>query len=72
MVNTDGQMGMRANEYTFMNIPTTSASSPYTYDVHPTAWIFEKNTTTEEGPRIHGRLHVSVKNRLGVGAEAPH
>eukprot|EP00959_Pyramimonas_sp_CCMP1952_P234472 4899219-Pyramimonas_sp.AAC.1 len=64
-------MGMRADEDTFMNMPTTSASRSCTYDEYPTAWIFEKNPITEEGPRIHERLHVSVKKRLGVGAEAP-
>eukprot|EP00959_Pyramimonas_sp_CCMP1952_P203205 4249541-Pyramimonas_sp.AAC.1 len=32
MVNTDGQAGMRTDEDTFMYVPTTSASRPYTYD----------------------------------------
>eukprot|EP00959_Pyramimonas_sp_CCMP1952_P001165 23182-Pyramimonas_sp.AAC.1 len=48
MVNTDGQMGMRADEDTFMNVPTTSASRPCTYDEYPAAWIFVKNPITEE------------------------
>eukprot|EP00959_Pyramimonas_sp_CCMP1952_P184356 3855032-Pyramimonas_sp.AAC.1 len=50
-VNTGGQMAMRANEDTFMSMPTTSASRPYTYDEYPTAWIFKKNPITEEEAR---------------------
>eukprot|EP00959_Pyramimonas_sp_CCMP1952_P015494 328425-Pyramimonas_sp.AAC.1 len=37
MVNADGQVGMRADEDAFMNVPATSASRPYTYDGYPTA-----------------------------------
>eukprot|EP00959_Pyramimonas_sp_CCMP1952_P468097 9492657-Pyramimonas_sp.AAC.1 len=32
-------------------MPTTSASRPYTYDAHPTTWIFKKNPVTEEEAR---------------------
>eukprot|EP00959_Pyramimonas_sp_CCMP1952_P093437 1955625-Pyramimonas_sp.AAC.1 len=51
MVNTDGQMGMRAEEDMFMNLPTVSTSHPYTYDEYRAAWIFEKNPITEEEAR---------------------
>eukprot|EP00959_Pyramimonas_sp_CCMP1952_P358200 7500257-Pyramimonas_sp.AAC.1 len=51
MVNTDGQAGMRADEDTFMSMPTTSASRPHAYDGYPTAWICEKNPISEEEAR---------------------
>eukprot|EP00959_Pyramimonas_sp_CCMP1952_P344085 7206778-Pyramimonas_sp.AAC.1 len=41
MVSTDGQMGMRADEDTFLNLPTTPASHPCACDEYPTAWIFD-------------------------------
>eukprot|EP00959_Pyramimonas_sp_CCMP1952_P304924 6381751-Pyramimonas_sp.AAC.1 len=47
MMNT-GQIGMRADEDTFLNLPTTSTSHPYTYDEYP---IFAKNPITEEKAR---------------------
>eukprot|EP00959_Pyramimonas_sp_CCMP1952_P425209 8906699-Pyramimonas_sp.AAC.1 len=47
MVNTDGQMGMRADEGAFMNMPTTSASRPCARDEFPTAWIFERSPIAE-------------------------
>eukprot|EP00959_Pyramimonas_sp_CCMP1952_P223606 4675308-Pyramimonas_sp.AAC.1 len=48
MVDTDGRMGMRADEDTFLNLPTTSASHPCTYDEYSTAWVFERNPSAEE------------------------
>eukprot|EP00959_Pyramimonas_sp_CCMP1952_P023207 488213-Pyramimonas_sp.AAC.2 len=51
MVNTDGQMGMRADEDTFLNLPTTSASCRFTYDEYPSAWAFERNPIAEEEAR---------------------
>eukprot|EP00959_Pyramimonas_sp_CCMP1952_P101115 2115224-Pyramimonas_sp.AAC.1 len=51
MENTDGQLGMRADEDTFLNMPTTSVSRPCAYDEYPTAWIFEGNPIAEEGAR---------------------
>eukprot|EP00959_Pyramimonas_sp_CCMP1952_P152476 3190326-Pyramimonas_sp.AAC.1 len=59
-VNTDGQMGMRADEDTFMNMPTTSASRPYTYDEYPTAWIFEKSPTMGEEARGYMNVFTSL------------
>eukprot|EP00959_Pyramimonas_sp_CCMP1952_P099460 2079293-Pyramimonas_sp.AAC.1 len=41
MVNTDGQMGMRADEDTFLNMPTTSASRPNAYDEYPAVYTTE-------------------------------
>eukprot|EP00959_Pyramimonas_sp_CCMP1952_P449391 9409693-Pyramimonas_sp.AAC.1 len=60
MVNTDGQMGMRADEDTFMNMPTTSAVRPYTYDQYPTAWIFEKTPITEQEARGYMNVFTSL------------
>eukprot|EP00959_Pyramimonas_sp_CCMP1952_P234668 4903221-Pyramimonas_sp.AAC.1 len=60
MVNKDGQTGMRADEESFLNLPTTSASRPYTYDEYPTAWIFEKNPITEEGARGYMNVFTSL------------
>eukprot|EP00959_Pyramimonas_sp_CCMP1952_P254025 5306729-Pyramimonas_sp.AAC.1 len=37
MVNADGHMGTRADEDTSLNLATTSASHPCTYDGYPTA-----------------------------------
>eukprot|EP00959_Pyramimonas_sp_CCMP1952_P398488 8349956-Pyramimonas_sp.AAC.1 len=51
MVNTDGQMSMRAEENTFIHLPTVSTSHPYTYDEYPTARISENNPITEEEAR---------------------
>eukprot|EP00959_Pyramimonas_sp_CCMP1952_P008255 172619-Pyramimonas_sp.AAC.1 len=65
-------MGMRADEGTFMNAPTTSASRPYTHDEYPKALVFEKNPITEEEASGYMNVSTSVKTRLGVGAEAPH
>eukprot|EP00959_Pyramimonas_sp_CCMP1952_P269374 5631222-Pyramimonas_sp.AAC.1 len=54
-------MGMRADEDTFLNLPTTSASHPYTYDEYPTAWIFfERNPTTEEEARGYMNAFTSL------------
>eukprot|EP00959_Pyramimonas_sp_CCMP1952_P271712 5680870-Pyramimonas_sp.AAC.1 len=55
-VNTDGQMGMRADKDAFLNMPAASASRPCTFNEHPTAWIFEKSPIAEEGAR--GYMHV--------------
>eukprot|EP00959_Pyramimonas_sp_CCMP1952_P072722 1519423-Pyramimonas_sp.AAC.1 len=44
-------MGMRADEDTFLNSPTTSTSHPYTHDEYPTAWILDRNSFTEEEAR---------------------
>eukprot|EP00959_Pyramimonas_sp_CCMP1952_P252630 5278162-Pyramimonas_sp.AAC.1 len=55
----------------FLNLPTTSASHPYTYDEYPTAWIFAKNPTAEAEARGYMNVFISVKKRLGVGTEAP-
>eukprot|EP00959_Pyramimonas_sp_CCMP1952_P104928 2193321-Pyramimonas_sp.AAC.1 len=52
LVNTDGQMSMRAGEGTFMNLPTAPTSHPYTYEEDPAAWIFDKkNPFTEKEAR---------------------
>eukprot|EP00959_Pyramimonas_sp_CCMP1952_P139832 2926219-Pyramimonas_sp.AAC.1 len=51
MVNTDGQIGMRANEDTFTNMPLASAPRPHVHDEYPTAWTFEKIPITEEEAR---------------------
>eukprot|EP00959_Pyramimonas_sp_CCMP1952_P442845 9270485-Pyramimonas_sp.AAC.1 len=51
MVNIDCQLGMRADEHTFMNMPLASAPRPHVHDEYPAAWISEKNPPAEEGPR---------------------
>eukprot|EP00959_Pyramimonas_sp_CCMP1952_P097502 2038161-Pyramimonas_sp.AAC.1 len=51
-------MGMRADEGTFLNLPTSSASRPYTYDEYPAARIFERSPITEEEAR--GYMNVST------------
>eukprot|EP00959_Pyramimonas_sp_CCMP1952_P090162 1887448-Pyramimonas_sp.AAC.1 len=43
--------GMRVGEDTFMNMPLASAPHPHMHDEYPTAWISEKNPTTEEEAR---------------------
>eukprot|EP00959_Pyramimonas_sp_CCMP1952_P031620 663222-Pyramimonas_sp.AAC.1 len=53
-------MGTRADEDTFMNMPTTSAPRPHTYDEYPTAWIFEKNPITEEEARGYMNVFTSL------------
>eukprot|EP00959_Pyramimonas_sp_CCMP1952_P252733 5280247-Pyramimonas_sp.AAC.1 len=53
MVNTDVQMGMRADGGAFLNLPTISASDPYTYGEHRAAWISETDPSTEEEARGH-------------------
>eukprot|EP00959_Pyramimonas_sp_CCMP1952_P116027 2425604-Pyramimonas_sp.AAC.1 len=68
MVDTDGQMSMRADEHTLMNMPTSSASGPCTYDECPTAG---EPHCGREGPWMNERLCIFVKKRLGVGAGAP-
>eukprot|EP00959_Pyramimonas_sp_CCMP1952_P151902 3178209-Pyramimonas_sp.AAC.1 len=60
MEKTDGQIGMRANEGTFMNMPLASASHPHMHDEYPTAWIFEKNPITEEGARGCMKVFMSL------------
>eukprot|EP00959_Pyramimonas_sp_CCMP1952_P285972 5979682-Pyramimonas_sp.AAC.1 len=60
MVNTDGLMSMRADEDTCMNMPTTSASRPYTYDEYPTAWTFETSPITEEEARGYMNVFTSL------------
>ena len=62
MITTDGQMGMRAEEVTFLKLPTTSTSQPYMHDESLTAWIFEKSLITEEQARGYMNvLHIFVK-----------
>eukprot|EP00959_Pyramimonas_sp_CCMP1952_P360131 7540884-Pyramimonas_sp.AAC.1 len=58
MINTVGQMGTRADEGTFLNMPTTSASRPYTHGEYPTAWTVEKSPITEE--EVRGYTNVST------------
>eukprot|EP00959_Pyramimonas_sp_CCMP1952_P281686 5887905-Pyramimonas_sp.AAC.1 len=53
-------MGMRADEDTFLNLPTTPTSHPCTYDEYPTAWIFEKNPFTEEEARGYTDVFTSL------------
>eukprot|EP00959_Pyramimonas_sp_CCMP1952_P421494 8830047-Pyramimonas_sp.AAC.1 len=53
-------MGMRADEDTFLNLPTTSASHSRTYDEYPTAWIFERSPTTEEEARGYTNVFTSL------------
>eukprot|EP00959_Pyramimonas_sp_CCMP1952_P122463 2560106-Pyramimonas_sp.AAC.1 len=72
MVFTDDQMGMRADQDTFLNLPTTSTSHPYAPDEYSTAWIFERNPTTSEEARGYMNAFTSLsRNDLGVGAEVP-
>eukprot|EP00959_Pyramimonas_sp_CCMP1952_P057861 1207835-Pyramimonas_sp.AAC.1 len=56
-------MGMRADEDTFLDLPTTSASHPRTDDEYSTAWIFEKNHTTEEEARGYTNVSTSLSRR---------
>eukprot|EP00959_Pyramimonas_sp_CCMP1952_P074229 1551290-Pyramimonas_sp.AAC.1 len=58
-VNTDG-IGTRADEDTFMNMPLASAPHPHMHDEYPTAWIFEKNPTTEEEARGYMNVFTSL------------
>eukprot|EP00959_Pyramimonas_sp_CCMP1952_P416785 8731863-Pyramimonas_sp.AAC.1 len=60
MANADGQMGMRADEDTFLNVPTSPASGPCAYNEYPTAWIFEKNPITEEEARGYMNVFTSL------------
>eukprot|EP00959_Pyramimonas_sp_CCMP1952_P324181 6784901-Pyramimonas_sp.AAC.1 len=53
-------MGMRADEDTFLNLPTISTSHPFTYDEYPTAGIFENNPTTEEESRGYMNVFTSL------------
>eukprot|EP00959_Pyramimonas_sp_CCMP1952_P120033 2509679-Pyramimonas_sp.AAC.1 len=72
MINTDGQISMRAEEDTFLNLPTTSTPQPYIYDEYHTAWIFEKNLIAEEEARGYNTVSTFFATELlGVGAEAP-
>eukprot|EP00959_Pyramimonas_sp_CCMP1952_P286681 5994592-Pyramimonas_sp.AAC.1 len=59
-VNTDGPMGMCADEDTFLNLPTTSASRPYTHDEYPTAWTFGKDPISEEQARGYMNVFTSL------------
>eukprot|EP00959_Pyramimonas_sp_CCMP1952_P393621 8247900-Pyramimonas_sp.AAC.1 len=60
MINTDGQMGMLADEDTILNLPTISTSHPYTNDEYPTALIFEMNPITEEEARGYMNVFTSL------------
>eukprot|EP00959_Pyramimonas_sp_CCMP1952_P419766 8792454-Pyramimonas_sp.AAC.1 len=60
MLNADGQMGMRADEDAFMNVPTTSASRPCAYDKYPAAWIFEKSPIAEAETRGYINVFTSL------------
>eukprot|EP00959_Pyramimonas_sp_CCMP1952_P101273 2118677-Pyramimonas_sp.AAC.1 len=60
MVNTDGQMSMRAEEDTFMSLPTASTSHPYTRDEYPTACVFERNPITEEEARGYMNIFIPL------------
>eukprot|EP00959_Pyramimonas_sp_CCMP1952_P119762 2504154-Pyramimonas_sp.AAC.1 len=53
-------MDLRVDEDAFMNLPSTSASRPCTYDECPTAWIFEKNPITEEEARGYMGVFTSL------------
>eukprot|EP00959_Pyramimonas_sp_CCMP1952_P355110 7438431-Pyramimonas_sp.AAC.1 len=53
-------MGMRADEDTFMSVPTTSALRPCTYDQYPTAGIFEKMPIAEEEARGYMNVFTSL------------
>eukprot|EP00959_Pyramimonas_sp_CCMP1952_P241119 5039054-Pyramimonas_sp.AAC.1 len=60
MVDTGGQMGMRADEDAFLNLPTTSASRPCTHDEYPTAWIFIEPYYGTRGSWLYERLYIFV------------
>eukprot|EP00959_Pyramimonas_sp_CCMP1952_P323443 6768426-Pyramimonas_sp.AAC.1 len=60
IVNTDGQIGMRADEDTFMNMPLAYAPHPHMHDEYPTAWTFEKNPITEEEARGYMNVFTSL------------
>eukprot|EP00959_Pyramimonas_sp_CCMP1952_P425592 8914737-Pyramimonas_sp.AAC.1 len=66
MVNADGQMGMRAEEDTFMNMPTVSTSHPYTHDEYPAACTFEKSLITEEEARGYMNAFTSLSRNEWV------
>eukprot|EP00959_Pyramimonas_sp_CCMP1952_P458867 9477331-Pyramimonas_sp.AAC.1 len=66
MVSADGQMSTRAEEDTFMSLPTVSRSHPYTYDEYPTAWISEKNPITEEEARGYMTAFTSLSRNEWV------
>eukprot|EP00959_Pyramimonas_sp_CCMP1952_P215893 4515906-Pyramimonas_sp.AAC.1 len=59
-------MGMRAEEDTFLNLPTTSASHPYTYDEYPTAWIFARVSVAEEEARGYMNVFTSLSRNHWV------
>eukprot|EP00959_Pyramimonas_sp_CCMP1952_P471829 9499045-Pyramimonas_sp.AAC.1 len=71
MVNTNGQIGMRAEEDTFMTLPTVSTSHPCTHDEYPTAWIFEASPITEEEARGYTNAFTSLSRNDWVGTKAP-
>eukprot|EP00959_Pyramimonas_sp_CCMP1952_P228787 4783772-Pyramimonas_sp.AAC.1 len=60
MVNADGEMGMRADEDTFVNMPLTSASRPHMYDEYPAAWISERNPIAEAEARGYMNVVTSL------------
>eukprot|EP00959_Pyramimonas_sp_CCMP1952_P452897 9467348-Pyramimonas_sp.AAC.1 len=51
IMNTNGQIGMRADEDTCLNIPLASAPRPRAHDECPAAGISENSPTTEEEAR---------------------
>eukprot|EP00959_Pyramimonas_sp_CCMP1952_P007495 156798-Pyramimonas_sp.AAC.1 len=60
MVNTDGQIGMRADVDTFINVPLASAPRPHMHDEYPAAWIFEKSPNAEEEARGYMNVFTSL------------
>eukprot|EP00959_Pyramimonas_sp_CCMP1952_P328046 6867549-Pyramimonas_sp.AAC.1 len=66
MVNTDGRMGMRAEEDTLMNLPTASTSHPYTYDEYRIDLILESNPITEEEARGYMNAFTSLSRNAWV------
>eukprot|EP00959_Pyramimonas_sp_CCMP1952_P055234 1154712-Pyramimonas_sp.AAC.1 len=62
LINTDGQMGMRAEEDTSLNLFTASASHPYMHGECPTAWIFEKKPIAEAEARGYMNVFTSLSS----------
>eukprot|EP00959_Pyramimonas_sp_CCMP1952_P299760 6269929-Pyramimonas_sp.AAC.1 len=59
-IHADGQMNMRAEEDTFLNLPTASTSHPYMHDEHPAAWTFENYHIAEEEARGYMNVFTSL------------
>eukprot|EP00959_Pyramimonas_sp_CCMP1952_P060366 1261246-Pyramimonas_sp.AAC.2 len=58
MVNTDGQITVRADEDTLKSIPLAE-QFPCMYGVHPSSWVFQKHPITEEEARRYAHVFTS-------------